>query len=162
MKPAYSLVNVMGMRKVRTQKHSCTVVQESQSLHGPVCAHSTNVNRKDYSCPKKKNYINIFPVCPKIAKPKLNINQPPFSMVIIALLDSMHNNNGLNLLKVARKSITTSPCSWQRDFVPQLKMYAVAGYTASALKHQSLQKKMNKACTIEQSKLVDKGMTGTL
>lgn len=86
-------------------------------------------------------YINIFPVCPKIAKPKLNTNQPPSSMVIIAFLDSMHNNNGLNLLKVARKNTATSPCSWQYDFAPHLRAYAVAGYTASAFKHQSLQKK---------------------
>lgn len=98
-----------------------------------------------------------------MAKSKLDINQPPSSMmIIIALLDSMHNNNGLNSLKIARWSSATSPCSWQCDFVPQLKAYAVAGYTASAFKHQSLQKKLNEACTIEQSKLVDKSMTGTL
>lgn len=58
-------------------------------------------------------------------------------MVIIALLDSVHNNNGLNLLKVTRKSTATRPCSWQRVFIPQLKAHTVAGYTVSAFKEQS-------------------------
>jgi len=100
-------------------------------LHGPGCARFTNVNRKDYSSPKKY-YINVFPFCPKIMKPKLSMNQPPSLIVIIALLDSMYNNNGSNLLKVARKSTAARPCSWQHVFVPWLKAYAVAGCTASA------------------------------
>lgn len=61
-------------------------------------------------------------------------------MVIIALLDSKNNNNGLNLLKVTKKNTAAGPCSWQCGFAPQLKAYTVAGYTTSAAEQQSLWK----------------------
>lgn len=126
-------------------KHLCIAIQEPQARQGSGCICSTNVNKKDDSCPKKND--KYFPVCPKIVKPKLNIDKPPSLMVIIALLRSLHNNNSLTVWKVARKSTAARPSSWQQVFVPQLKACKAAGCITSAFKQQSLQEKKKELTT---------------